>query len=147
MTRVWHLDDHGIDHRQVGSHGYAIIEEAWVLQLAIFSVDVLLVEGPADTLGDAALVLALHVARMDGPARILNCRIADHGDPAGLWIDLDVGDVRGKARCGASGVDAGITDDGPAGLAGDAGDVFQRHRRMLAGVGPGDRKSTRLNSS
>src|SRR5262249_55629377 len=56
------LHDHGADHRQVRGHGPAVVGEAWVLQLAVVAVDVLLVEGPADALRHAALVLAFDVA-------------------------------------------------------------------------------------
>src|SRR5262245_25521112 len=137
VPRVWHLDDHRVDHWQVGGHGHAVIEEAGVLQLAILAVDVLLVQRPADTLRHATLILALDVTGMDRPARILDGRVADHRDLAGLRINLDVGDVGGKAGGGTSGVDAGIADDRTAGLTGDAGDLLQAHRCVLAGIGAG----------
>src|SRR5262249_36135622 len=40
-----------------------------------------------------------------------------------------------EARCRPCRVDARVTGDGPAGLAGDAGDLLQVHRVMLAGIG------------
>ena len=119
MARVRHLDDHRVDHRQVGGHRHAVVEEARVLQLAVVAVDVLLVERPADALRHAALVLALDVARVDGAAGILDRRVAQDRDLAGLGVDLDVGDVGGEARRRAVRVDARVAGDRPAGLAGD----------------------------
>src|SRR5438105_15714051 len=44
MLRVRHLDHHGVEHRQIRAHRHAIIEEAWIIDLAIPVVDVLFVE-------------------------------------------------------------------------------------------------------
>ena len=65
MARVRHLDDHRVDHRQVGGDRHAIVEEARILQPAVLVVDVFLVERPADALRGAALDLALDIARVD----------------------------------------------------------------------------------
>src|SRR6266852_8206791 len=71
MARVRDLDEDRVDHRHVGGHGHAVVEEARVLQLAVGAVDVLLVQRPADALHRPTLELSLDVARMDGPAGVL----------------------------------------------------------------------------
>src|SRR5262245_43365648 len=84
VARVRHLDDHGVDHGQIGGDRHAIVEEAWVLQLAVAAVDVLLVERPADALRHAALELAFDVARVDGTTSVLDRRVAHHRHLASL---------------------------------------------------------------
>ena len=97
MARVRHLDQDRLDHRQVGGHRAAVVEEARVIHLAVLVVDVLLVQRPADALRDAALDLALDVARVDRAADILHRGVAQDRDLAGLRVDLDVADMRAEA--------------------------------------------------
>src|SRR5262249_54525849 len=84
-------------------------------------VDVLLVQRPADALGDAALELPLDVAGMDGAADILHGGIPDHARDAELDIDLDVADMRTEAAFGALSVELNALTDWAA------------HRRRLVG--------------
>src|SRR5262249_35781085 len=102
---IWHFDHDGVDHRQVRTHWHAIVEEAGVIDLALLVVDVFLVQRPADALADAALELALDIARMNGAADVLDCGVADHSDDAQVDVDLHIGDVRTEAAFGAHGVE------------------------------------------
>ena len=54
-----------------------------------------LAEGAADALRDATVHLALDDHRVDHGAAVLDHRVAEHVDLAGLRIDLDVGGVHG----------------------------------------------------
>ena len=47
----------------------------------------------ADTLGNAAMGLAVHDHRVDGAPDIVDRRIADDLDRTGLGIDLDLADL------------------------------------------------------
>ena len=98
MRRVGHLDQDGLDHRQVRGDRHAVVEEARVLELALGVVDVLLVQRPADALHGAALELALDIGRMDRRADILRRGVAADGDDAGVGIDLEVDAVHAEAR-------------------------------------------------
>ncbi len=100
VQRIWHLDDHCVDHREIRRHRHAVVEEARVLDHTVLVEDVLLVERPSDPLGRTALHLALDVARVDGFAGVLNGRVAEHRDPAGFWIDLDVTHVCRESGAG-----------------------------------------------
>ena len=84
MRRIGHLDQDGLDHRQVGGDRHAVVEEARILELALGVVDVLLVQRPADALHGAALELALDVGRMDRRADVLRRGVAADGDAAGV---------------------------------------------------------------
>ena len=53
MSRIGYFDDLGVDHRHIGRHGHAIVEEARVLQPSVLAIDILLVERPADALHGA----------------------------------------------------------------------------------------------
>src|SRR5665811_967424 len=86
MLRVRHLDHHGVDHRQVRTNRHAIVEEAGIIDLAVFGVDVFLVQRPADPLRDAALHLALDITRMDGAADVLHRGVADDAHDPELGI-------------------------------------------------------------
>ena len=91
--------------------GHAVVEEARVIELAVGVVDAFLVQGPADALRGAALDLALHVARMDRPADVLERGVADHLDVARLRVDLHVADVGAEAGPRAFGVERGAGAD------------------------------------
>ena len=112
---VGHLDHDGLDHRQVAGDRHAVVEEARVIELAVGVEDALLVDGPADALGDAALDLALDVAWMDRPADVLERRVADDLHPAGLGVDLHVADVRAEPARRAFGVERRARTDRAAG--------------------------------
>ena len=92
------LDDHCIDQWQVGRDRHAIIKKPRVIETALLVVDVLLVERPADPLGDAALDLALYRAGMDGAADILRRGVAEHLHMSGLGIDFDIANMSRKRR-------------------------------------------------
>ena len=62
MIRVGYLNQDRLDHGDVGRHGHAVVEEACVLQFAIFTIDVLFIERPADTLHNTALYLTFNIA-------------------------------------------------------------------------------------
>ena len=115
MTRVGHLNQHGIDHRQIERRRHAVVEEAGVGHDALFVVDVLLIEGPADALHGAALHLPLHIARMNRLADILHGGVAQNRDLACLRIDLHVDNVRREAAANTGRIDACPADDGAAG--------------------------------
>ena len=51
-------------------------------------------ERVAEALHGAALDLPLHPHRVDGPAHVVACGVAQHGDLPGLGVDLYVGGVR-----------------------------------------------------
>ena len=64
-----HIDEDRLDYRHVGSDRHAVIEEAGVIEPAVPVVDVLLVEGPADALWDAALDLPLDIGGVGSRTR------------------------------------------------------------------------------
>ena len=134
MVRVGHFDDDGFDVRQVGRHRDAVVQEAGVRKTAVIVVDVFLVEGPADTLGDTALHLAFDIARMDRLAGVLRHDEAQHRDLAGVGIDLDIAEGRGEARCLAAGGDRVRRADRPARGTRLGGEVFQRQWFELADI-------------
>src|SRR5262249_39604152 len=100
MTRVWHFDDDGFDHRQIQTGGHTVVEEAGVQHASFLVIDVFLVQSPANALNDAALHLPFDVARVDRLARILHGRVSQDGDLAGIRVDLNVGDVNAKSAAG-----------------------------------------------
>ena len=61
-------------------------------------VDALLAERPAYTLRHTALHLALDIGGMDRPAHILDRRVTQDPDVAGLRVDLDIANMRREAR-------------------------------------------------
>jgi len=134
MLRVRHLDHDRVEHRQVRADGHAIIEEARIIHLAILVVDVFLVERPADTLGNAALHLALHIGGVDRAADILERRVAHDPHDTEFDIHLDIADVRGEAALGAGGVELRAGADRAAALVGPRGELGQRQRLELAGI-------------
>src|SRR5262245_30889599 len=137
MPVVRHLYDDGFDHRQIGGHRHAIVEEARIIELAVAGEDALLVERPADALHDAALDLPLHIAGMDGPPGILNRRVAYHLHLAGLPIDLDIADVRGEPAGRAVRVERATRVDRAARGARAGGQLRQCQWRELARIGAG----------
>jgi hypothetical protein len=68
-------------------------------------VNVLLVERPADPLGDTTLDLTLNITRMDSPADVLCGGIPKDLYTSGFRIDLDIANVGGKGWPSALGVD------------------------------------------
>src|SRR5215469_11788067 len=82
--------------------------------MAVLIVDVLLVERPADALRHTSLHLALDIGGMDRPAHILDRRVAQSLDVAGLQVDLDIANMRRKSRCLALRVDLHLGADGPS---------------------------------
>ena len=56
----------GIDERQVRANRNPIIQETGVLQSAVFAVDVLFVQRPANALRGTTLELTFHIIRMNG---------------------------------------------------------------------------------
>ena len=58
---------------------------------------VILHEGHADALGDAAMDLALHLGRIDGLAHVVRRGDAQGPDPSQLQVHLDLGDLGGEA--------------------------------------------------
>ncbi|KTT92361.1 hypothetical protein NS44R_14615, partial [Mammaliicoccus sciuri] len=97
-------------------------------------VDVLLVQRPADALRDAALQLALDIARMHGAADILHGGVADHPDDAEIDIDLDVADMGAEAAFGAHSVELHAGADRSALRRRLLGEVRERQRLELAGI-------------
>src|SRR5215813_947141 len=79
VAGIGHLDQHRLDHRRVQGGGHAIVQEAGVGHGAIRGIDILLVQGPADTLDGGALDLPLHVARVDGLAGVYDGGVAQNG--------------------------------------------------------------------
>src|SRR5947207_139006 len=101
MAWVRVLDHHRFDHRQIGGDRDPVIEEAGVIETPVLVVDVFLVERPPDPLRDAALDLALDIARVNGAADVLHRSVAQYLDLPRLRVDLDVADMRRKAGAGA----------------------------------------------
>src|SRR5207342_2905108 len=91
---VGHLDDAGVDRRQIGGDGHATVEKARVIQQPLGAEYALLVQGPADALDDAALDLPLHIARVDRPSGVLDRRVAYDLNFTRLRIDLDIANLR-----------------------------------------------------
>ncbi len=58
MHRVRHLNQDGVDHRQVRGDRAAIVQEPGVIEQAFGVVDIFFVQRPADALHDTALDLA-----------------------------------------------------------------------------------------
>ncbi len=115
MARVRVLHQDRLDHRQVGCDRDPVVEEARVIEPPVLVVDVFLVERPADPLRDAALDLALDIARVDRAADVLDRGVAQDLDLARLLVDLDVADTRRKAGAGALRIDRHFGADRPAG--------------------------------
>src|SRR5262245_32288313 len=115
MARIWHLDDHCINHRHVGCDWHTIIEEARVLQPSVLAIPVLLVERPSDALDGATLHLAFDVARMHCLTCVLHYRIAYYLDCTRVRIDFDVANVRAKAHTGPVGIVLEVPSDRSAG--------------------------------
>ena len=90
----------GLDHGQVQRGGHAVVQERCVAQLAVVVVEVLFVQRHADALGGTALHLALDVGGVNGRTHVLNGRVAQNLDLAGVGIDLDIDDVRREGRAG-----------------------------------------------
>ena len=137
MCVVGDFDDHRVDHRQVRCHRHAIVQEARIVESPGRIEDVLLVERPADALGDPALHLALHVAGVDGTAGILHRGVADHIDATGLLVDFDIADVRGERRCRALRVHRHLRGNRAARLCRLCGEIRERQRLEVTGVGAG----------
>ena len=82
------LHDDRIDHGKVQSGGHPVVQEAAVGKLTVVVVVVLLIEGPADTLGGATLQLAFDVAGVNGLTRILHRRVTQDFYFARLGVHL-----------------------------------------------------------
>ena len=95
MARVGDLDDDRFYHRQVEAGRDPIVEIAGIVEMPVFAVVVLLVEGPADALGRTALHLALDIGRVNGATGVLDDGEAQDLDLARLGVDLDIGDIGG----------------------------------------------------
>src|SRR4029078_9200346 len=102
MAWVRHFHDMGADHWHVGSDRHAIVEEARVLHAAVFAVDVLLVQRPADALYGAALDLPFHLQRVDRLAGVFDDRIAPDVDAPRLLVAFHAADGGPAARSGAA---------------------------------------------
>ena len=137
MTRIRLLDDDRIDHRQIGADRNPVVEESGVLHLTLVVVDVFLVEGPADTLRGPALELTFDIGRMNRLAGILQHRVAQDIDLAGLRIHLDIDDMGAEARRRPLRVDLRMACDRPAGLVGVLCDIGQGHRLEFARIRAG----------
>jgi hypothetical protein len=66
VVRIWLLDDHSFDERQVRSDGNTIAKELGALNLAPVVVNIFLVQPPADALGNTTLELPFNTALVDG---------------------------------------------------------------------------------
>src|SRR5258705_1494902 len=135
MLRVRHFDHYRVEHRQGRTNRHAIVEEAGVIDLAVLVVDVFLVQRPADPLRNAALHLALDIARMDGAADVLHRGVADDAHDPEFGIDLDVADVGTETTFRAFGVELHAGADRPAHLRGFCRKLGQRQRFELTGFG------------
>src|SRR5215813_888323 len=133
MLRVRHLHEHGVNHRHVRGYGHTVVEEARVLELAVLAVDVLLIEGPADSLHGSALILPLDVGGMQRAAGVLGYRVAQDRRAPCLRIDLEIDEVRAEARPRPLRVEAADASDGSARLARDLGEVGDGHGLHLLG--------------
>ena len=74
-----------------------------MLQAAIITVDVFLVQGPANTLGRTALELTLDVVRMHCLTGILHHRVANDFRCPGFRVDLDVAYVTSERHASTIG--------------------------------------------
>jgi len=101
MIRVGYLQYLCVYHWQVGTHRNTIIEEARVLQSAIFTVDVFLVQCPADTLSRATLKLTFNIGWVNGFACILNYCVACDACLTGFRVYFYITDMCGKRNTSA----------------------------------------------
>ena len=76
--------------------GHPVIKETGVKHQAIAAGKILFVESPSDTLDSTALNLAFDIALVYCFACILKSGVPDDVHLTGLWIDLDVHDVKPK---------------------------------------------------
>ena len=109
MRRVRDLQDLRIDVRQIGANRNAVVQETRVLQPAVFAVDVLLVQRPADPLRSRTLELPFDVVGMDGLPSVLDNRITQDFGCAGFRIDFHVTDVACKRNASAVGHNLTVT--------------------------------------
>src|SRR5207248_8696627 len=116
---------------------HAVVEEAWIFEAAVLVVDIFLVERPANALGDPALHLAFDIAGVDRAADILDRRVPQDLDVAGLAVDLDIANMGREARALALGIDLHLGADRAAGAGRLARDLRQRQRLEAAGIGAG----------
>ena len=113
VVRIGHLDNLRVDHRQVGRHGYAVVEKPGIVQHAVVVVDVLLVQRPADPLDRASLHLTLDVVGVDRGAGILDGGEARHRGATRLAIKVDVRQVDREGGSGTLGGERCPTGDRP----------------------------------
>ncbi len=118
---------------------HAVIQEAWILQLAVGVVDVFLVQRPADALHRTTLILALDVIWMDRLAGVLYGQITQHRGLAGFGIDFDIGNMDTKAGTRTFGIDLGVPAIGPPVLAAMAATSAKDIGLLSPALGPDGR--------
>ena len=85
--------DRGLKHRKIGGARHRVVHEGCGQKLSIGVIDAAFHQGFAETLGNAAMRLALHDHRIYGPADVIDGGVARERDLPGFSIDLDLGDV------------------------------------------------------
>ena len=126
MTRVWHLHNDGVYHRQVQARRHAVIEEAGVHHRPVGAHRILFVQRPADSLDAPSLHLALDVARVNCLACILDGCEPKNGYLARVRVHLHISDVAGEGAAHATRIDGGAPDDRPSGRAQLPGQLLER---------------------
>ena len=134
MTRVRHLDDDRVDHRQVVGDRHPVVQERAVHHVAPVVHEVLFVQAPADALGRSALHLPLDVARVDRLARVLRYCRSEHLDLARLRVGLEIDDEPCKCRADARGVDRATPGDGAARRIRLSRQLLERHPQLGVGL-------------
>jgi hypothetical protein len=104
MSVVGRFDDHRVNHRQIQAGRHPAIEETGVKHQAIVVDKILFVESPADTLDSTALNLAFDIAWVYCFACILKSGVPDEVHLTGLWMNLDVHDVKPKGFANPAGL-------------------------------------------
>ena len=134
MAGVGHLDQHRVDHPQVGGRRHPAVEEPGVIEPAVLVVDVFPVERPVDPLDDPALDLALDIGgwiAQPTPWAATKRRLVTL---RGLEVDLDIAELGRKAGRHAAGIHRGCRCDRAAGQRFFGRDLLQRDRRKIADI-------------
>src|SRR5262249_14293439 len=110
-----HLDDDGGGHRGGEGGGDAGVEQGRVSPHAGLVVEVLLRQGHTDALHGAALHLTFHVAAVHRTPGVLDDRVLQDRDLAGVLVNLDVHDVSAVGRGAGGAAQVDVTADEAAG--------------------------------
>ena len=133
VGRRQHFDNLGREGREIVRARHSVIHKRSTQELPRCRIDrALLPHCLADTLGGAAMGLAVHDQRVDAASDIVDDGIAGNVDPAGLGIDLDLADgtAIGKDRI----VHLVVGDDRELVIQTEAGGLLRQFEKINAAI-------------